>query len=220
MSFRYFYMMRILSILFVLILGISCTEKVEESKPLIEIYELNKWVESYETFEVDSTLLATLKENNEHQMGFKYSNELGLTANGGFNATTADLKDKPLITDNEIKGFDFTFNSIVTDSTVWRKLKGGNSLTRAKQLALTSNRKVIMTFRQHSIMSSFEIGTTPFFTVPSVLTTDETPPSYNDYIKLRHGPFRDNDWINNFPNLKKDTAFYNAFKRAGKIIAE
>lgn len=27
-------------------------------------------------------------------------------------------------------------------------------------------------------------------------------------------------WNENFPDLKQDTAFYNAFKRAGKIIAE
>lgn len=201
-------------------LTISCIKKVEEPLPLIEIYELNKRVESYETLPLDSMMLLTLKKNNEHQMGYRYSEQFGITANGGFKATTADLKDEPLVTDNEIKGFDFTFNSIVIDSTVLNKLKDGHSKVRAKQFALTSNRKVIMSFSQHSLMSSFEIGTIPFFTVPSVLTTDEIPPKYNDYIKLRHGPFQDNDWVNNFPDLKKDTAFYNAFKRAGKIIDE
>lgn len=206
--------------LFILILTVSCTEKVDEPKPLIEIYELNRRIPSYETSEPDSLMMMQLKKSNEHEMGYRISEKFGLTANGAFKATTEDLKNLPLITDQEIKGFDFTFNSIVTDSTVWKKLKEGTSLVRARQLALTSNQKVIMTFSQHSLMSSFEIGTTVFFTVPSVLTIDETPPNYNDYIKLRHGPFKDNDWINNFPDLKKDTTFYNAFKRAGKIIAE
>lgn len=212
--------MRFLFSLFILILGTSCTGKIEEPKPLIEIYELNKWVESYESQPLDSSMIADFQKYEMDTTGYRFSEQYGLLINGGFKATTADLKDEPLITNNEIKGYDFYSNSIIVDSSAVTKLNKDYRYRRAKQLVLTYDRKVILNFYKFRSISSDEIGNAPFFFQTNDVFIEEKYPNYKQFIKLRHGPFRNNDWVNNFPNLKQDTTFYNAFKRAGKIIAE
>ncbi|PRX15693.1 hypothetical protein LY02_00916 [Nonlabens ulvanivorans] len=220
MSFRYFYIMRILSFLFVFILGISCTEKVKEPKPLIEIYELNKWVESYESVPLDSAMVQAFEANQTDTTDYRYSERYGLLINGAFKASVKDLKEKPLITNKQIRGYDFSSNSIVLDSTATTKLNTDFKYRRAKQLVLTYNKNIILNFYKFRLISSDEVGNAPFFFQTNDIFLEEDNPTYKHFIKLRHGPFRDNDWVNNIPDLKQDTAFYNAFKRAGKIIAE
>ncbi|WP_397301537.1 hypothetical protein [Nonlabens ulvanivorans] len=218
MSFRYFYMMRILSILFVLILGISCTEKVEESKPLIEIYELNKWVESYESVPLDSSMIAKFIESKVDTTRVRYSKEFGTIINGGFAAMADDLKIQPLISNSKIKGFDFNHDIIVIDSSAIDSLYSEIPFQKARQLALTIDKEVILSFYERSHLSSYRIGNAMFFNGYNDLLLEEQIPKYPFYLKLCKGPMEKVFTVK--PNLKKDTAFYNAFKRAGKIIAE
>nr|WP_042293335.1 hypothetical protein [Nonlabens ulvanivorans] len=118
MSFRYFYMMRILSILFVLILGISCTEKVEESKPLIEIYQLNKRIASYEgepfKFTTERIKFDSIFYNQSKNIA-RTTDDNNLIINGDFRATSEDLNRTPLISNEQIKGYDFTTNELIVD---------------------------------------------------------------------------------------------------------
>nr|WP_208974728.1 hypothetical protein [Nonlabens ulvanivorans] len=108
--------MRILSILFVLILGISCTEKVEESKPLIEIYQLNKRIASYEG---EAVIFTDEMTKMDPQFTERYKDVLrttedgNWTPNGAFKAIQSDLQQTPLISDDEIIGFDFTTNQLL-----------------------------------------------------------------------------------------------------------
>lgn len=212
-------MMRILISVLIIILLVSCTEKVEESKPLIEIYELNKWVESYESQPLDSSMIADFQKYEMDTTRYRYSEEYGLLINGGFIATTEDLKNDPLIENSLILGYDFKKDVIIIDSLARHKIYPNTRFTKARQLAMTIDKKVILSFYERTNFSSYEIGNTVFFDGINKNFTDETI-NYSSYLNLARGPFKDNDWWGKDLNLKQDTTFYNAFKRAGKIIAE
>lgn len=219
MAFRYLYDMRALMCLLVLAIVFSCQEKVEEPLPLIEIYELNKWVESYEAEPLDSTMIKSFQEYEMDTTRVRFNKEFGILINGAFHTTTSDLKDTPLISHKEIKGFDFKEDIIVIDTSTIKNLFPKTHFQKARQLALTIDRKVILSFYERNSFSSYEIGNAVFFDDYNTSFTEETF-AYSHYLKLGKGPFLNNEWWKNNPNLKQDTTFYNAFKRAGKIIDE
>ncbi|EAS20286.1 hypothetical protein BBFL7_01168 [Flavobacteria bacterium BBFL7] len=230
MSFRYFYMMKILVSVLLCLLAVSCTEKVEEPKPLIEIYQLNKRIASYEG---EAVIFTDEMTKMDPQFTERYKDVLrttedgNWTPNGAFKAIQSDLQQTPLISDDEIIGFDFTTNQLLLNKNacsyfgMTKKIKDYH---QDSQLVLTIDKKPFLSFYKQSTMTRWKVGNAFLVLECDIIFAGEDVmenPKLSDKNTLRFFKGSNGtDWFDKKPNLKKDTAFYNAFKRAGKIIAE
>ncbi|PQJ31082.1 hypothetical protein BST92_03695 [Nonlabens arenilitoris] len=229
----------VIIILFVLLF--SCSNKEEEPKPLIEIYQLNKRIASYEGKAVVFTKEMTEKDSEftqRYQDIIRRTADGNWTPNGGFTAESGDLKSTPIISNEQILGFDFIKAELFLKEEACNLLSAPNKLKDDHsdvQLVITSNKEPIMYFYKASMMSRWYIGNAYFTSGCDIFYAEEKIPQKKDGFI---GPTSDNiipskrnvipifrDSVNHryfekIVNLKQDTAFYNAFKRAGKIIAE
>ena len=234
-------MMKYLLLILIVICSLSCSDKVDEDKPLIEIYQLNKRITSYEGKPYH---LSSAERRFDSIFYQKYKDIIRLTdsasylINGGFEVSINDLENIPLISDNLIKGFNFNKNELHLNEKACEKLNHNNKYDDVypdKQLVLTIDRKPIMTFYQMGMMSSWQIGDSYYIlSCDDDFTAEIIPEEGPEFIgpksqlkikKVKNilhffkGPLF-TKLHENKPNLKKDSIFYNAFKRADKIIEE
>ncbi|WOI21969.1 hypothetical protein [Nonlabens ulvanivorans] len=218
-----------IAVIILLLSLLSCTEKIEESKPLIEIYQLNKRIVSYEgepfVFTEEMTEMDP-EFTNAFKDILRVTDDRKWTPNGTFNSSQIDLRKKPLITNEQIKGFDFTSDELILDEKACEYfgiIKKINDSYSDTQLVLTIDRKPILNFYRAGTMSKWDVGKSHFVLECGLMFSDSIGTvieKRENALQIFHGPFSNNDWWKTSPDLKKDTAFYNAFKRAGKIIAE
>lgn len=210
---------------------ISCTEKIEKPKPLIEIYQVNKRIVSHEGKAVEFTDEMTEMDRvftERYGDIMRVTEDGNWTPNGNFKVSKADLQEIPLVSSQDIKGFDFKNNQLVLSSNACYYFGIINTINDGypdTQLVLTIDKKPILNFYRAGMMSKWDIGDT-YFVLPcdTIISDDESDLSKpvlqkSNSLQILRGPSNSN-WFEDFPNLKQDTTFYNAFKRAGKIIAE
>lgn len=222
-------MMRILISVLVIILLVSCTERVEEPKSLIEIYQLNKRIASYEgepyKFTTEGIKFDSIFYNKTKNIA-RTIDGTNILINGDFAASSLDLREKPLISNEQIKGFDFTTSEIILNEQAcefFGIIKKINDPFMDVQLVLTRDRKPILNFYKPGSMSRWDVGKSHFVLECGLMFSDSTGTviaKRENALQIFRGSFSNNDWWKTSPDLKQDTAFYNAFKRAGKIIAQ
>jgi hypothetical protein len=223
--------MKYFLILLIIICALSCSKKVEENKPLIEIYELNRRIPSYEGQPFHFT-----DEMLEMEPGFiqvkdimRMTDDSLWTPNGAFRVPSTDLKEAPLVTNEQIIGFNFKTGELdltkeaCTNFTMVKTIKDPFPDV---QLVITANKKPILNFYKAGTMSRWNVGRSYFVTSINewigIKKEGEFDPKIHvkkSNLKIYKGSFREH-WLKELPNLKQDTLFYNAFKRADKIIAE